>query len=193
MPHVFWRMQGGKRRAYGDLRDMGGRRIALKPPGDTRATTDEQVAEKLLSPAIEKLREQQRRRVVDELEPAKGLKEYAAHHLEQKAEAQEATEDHLAETQKRLERAIEFLGADPDIATIEVSDIQRYTSFLRKQPNGRGGTFSGGTVRHYLNALSNLYLRAQSEGARQAGLQPRRGDARQADRSKRGGGVAGGA
>ena len=37
---IYWRDQGGVRRAYIDLRDLGGGREALKAPGEKRGTTD---------------------------------------------------------------------------------------------------------------------------------------------------------
>ena len=36
--------------------------------------------------------------------------------------------------------------------------------YVGKIKNGRGKTLSGGTIRHHLNAISNLYRRALSEG-----------------------------
>jgi hypothetical protein len=42
---IRWRNQGGKLRAYAELRSLGGGRRALIPPGETRATTDPETAE----------------------------------------------------------------------------------------------------------------------------------------------------
>ena len=42
---IYWREQGGSKRAYGDFRDVGGKREGLIPPGETRATTDPVLAE----------------------------------------------------------------------------------------------------------------------------------------------------
>ena len=49
MPKLYTRNQGGNLRYYADLRDIGGGQVALKPPGSTRATTDEIEAHKLLA------------------------------------------------------------------------------------------------------------------------------------------------
>ncbi len=44
---VYWRAQGGERRAWADFRDLGGKREPLKVPGQKRATTDPKLAEVL--------------------------------------------------------------------------------------------------------------------------------------------------
>jgi hypothetical protein len=55
VPNLYTRNQGGKSRYYGDLRDIGGGQIALKAPGETRATTSETEALKLLAAKIEEV------------------------------------------------------------------------------------------------------------------------------------------
>lgn len=58
------------------------------------------------------------------------------------------------------------------MASIGVPDVQGYLAHLQALPNGRGGTLSPGSVRHYLNALSGLYTRAQSESVVGPGYNP---------------------
>ena len=55
MPKLYKRNQGGKARYYGDLRDIGGGQVALKPPGSSRATTSETEALSLLRQKIDEL------------------------------------------------------------------------------------------------------------------------------------------
>jgi hypothetical protein len=50
--------------------------------------------------------------------------------------------------------------------------VQGFTEWLQQQPNGRGATLRPGTVRHHLNALSNLYRRAASERRVPSGYNP---------------------
>lgn len=68
---------------------------------------------------------------------------------------------------------MEFFGAGRELSSITVRDLHQYISGLRNRPgrNGNNG-ISGGTVRHYLNALSNLYQRAQSEQFVPPGFNP---------------------
>ena len=83
------------------------------PPGENLATSDLVVAEKL---AVDRLRELQARlrdRVLLGVEHRASLKEFAAHHLVEKARAGRVTEKHLERTQLCLERAVEFFGAWP--------------------------------------------------------------------------------
>ena len=71
---------------------------------------------------------------------------------------------------------------DPPLLSIGVEDVQQWMGELsrtvsrRYDPNDRGSkrrrTYSAGTVRHFLNALSNLYTRAQSEGYVTPGFNP---------------------
>ena len=68
--------------------------------------------------------------------------------------------------------AADFFGDDHDVASIETADIQRYANHLQAVSNGRGGTLSTASQRHYLNSLSNLFLRAQSEGIVKPGYNP---------------------
>jgi hypothetical protein len=99
------------------------------------------------------------------------LREYAAHHLMEKARAAKVTTVWLERTEDRLRAAVEFFG-NRELASITTRDVQRWTAHLRTQPAWRGKrgqangagevktpekTLSPGTVRHYLNALSNVY------------------------------------
>ncbi len=71
-----------------------------------------------------------------------------------------------------LRRAVDFFGADRDLASIRVTDVQAWVTHLSTMPTARGRPPSAGTVRHALNALSNLYRRAQSEGVVPPGFSP---------------------
>ena len=162
---IYWR--GG--RAYGDFRDfadVGGGQERLVAPGARLATTDPDAAAQLLAARLKELegkRAKQDRGEVEEVPPP-GLAEYAAHHLEEKARAGKVTDGWLSLNQDRLQAAVDHFGVDRDLASITTRDVQGWAREIRKRPGRGGGTLSPGTVRHFLNALSNLYQRAQSEG-----------------------------
>lgn len=59
---------------------------------------------------------------------------------------------------------MDYFGAERDLTAITVTEVRAWVEHLRAQPSRLGGLTSGGTVRHHLNALSNLYRRAQGEG-----------------------------
>ena len=59
-----------------------------------------------------------------------------------------------------LARACAFFGADRQLATIGVEDVERWAVALSQQPSQRGGGLNAGTVLHHLHTLSNLYRRA---------------------------------
>ena len=90
-----------------------------------------------------------------------GLEAFAAKHLVKKAKGNKVTARWLEQTEKQLGAAIKFFGENRALDSIEVADVEKYVEHLEVRPNGRGGTLSLGSQRHYLNSLSNLYKRAQ--------------------------------
>ena len=82
---VYWRYQGGVKRAYIDLRDLGGGREALKVKGEKRGTTDADIAAELATRRVKELETQKRRKVILGVERVEGLKSLAGQHLLQKA------------------------------------------------------------------------------------------------------------
>src|SRR5205823_1390769 len=77
----------------------------------------------------------------------------------------ECTDWTLGMVQRQLERAVAYFGAATALTAIDVARVQDWSTWLRKQFKGRRGraTLSDGSVRHSLNALSNLYRRAQAD------------------------------
>lgn len=180
-PRVIWRDQpagklytepGEGRRAYADLRSIGGGREALIPRGESLATMDPVIAQTLLSRRVTAIEEQKRTKHVIGIEQTANLKEFSGYHLVQKAKSGRVTAKWLAGTEKRLKLAISFFGEDRPLDTIGVRDVQKYANWLAEQDNGRGGTYSTKTQLEYLLALSNLFVRAQSEASVPPGFNP---------------------
>ena len=172
---IYWRKRGGKSRAYADFRgfaDVGGRREPLIPAGARAATVDADIAAELVSVRLRELERKRRNRTLLGVEREATLQAFAAHHLIEKRSAGLVTEGWLGETQKRLQAAVDFFGADTDLAAIHVDSVEEYAAHLRTKDNGRGGTLSIGTQRHYLNALSNLFRRAQAGRFVPSGFNP---------------------
>jgi integrase len=69
---------------------------------------------------------------------------------------------------------VEFFGKTKTLTAITVTDVQDWAENMREKNKGRRGnaTLSEGTVRHHLNALSNLYRRARMEKKVPTGLNP---------------------
>lgn len=174
---IYWRERGGVPRAYLDARDfadVGGGREPLIAPGETFATADADVAASLASARIRELEAARWGKALIGVTREDTLHNFAAEHLKKKARGIKKgtiTEGWVGESEKRLAEAISFFG-DRDVASITATDVQRYVAHLEDLPNGRGGYLSAGTQRHYLNALSNLYKRAQSEGLVSPGYNP---------------------
>lgn len=164
---VYWR----NGRAYGDFRDLGGGREALTPRGESFATTDPDVAEALAARRVMELERVRRNKAILGTTEAR-LADFAARHLEEKAKAGRVTRQHLAGLEQRLRVAISFFGADTALDAIGVREMGAFMNRLAEQPNRSGGTLGGGARRHYLNALSNMYRRAISEGVVPPGYNP---------------------
>jgi integrase len=164
---VYWRLRGGAKRAYGDFRDyadVGGHQEALIAPGERLATTDPDVADLLATSRLRDLDALRRGRALHGRAHRTPLAAYAAEHLEKKARGGKVTRDWIAMAELFLRRAVEFFGAERDLESIKVTDVQAWVTHLSTQPTARGRPPSPATVRHALNALSNLFRRAQSEG-----------------------------
>lgn len=185
---IYWRQQGGKRRYYldaRDYRDVGGGQEALIAGSEWYATTDRDVADALASARIKELDAKRRGRALHGRAEGTKLAEYAATHLEKKRDAGRVTTDWIEVSELFLKRAVAFFGADRDLESISAADVHAWATHLattplvaskRKAKKGEppplGRCMTNGTVRHHLNALSNLYARAQSEGRVPPGFSP---------------------
>ena len=165
-PHIVWR-QGGEMsttwsegaRAYGDFRayeDVGGGRSALSEPGSGRGTTDPEIAEALFTARLLELQEKRRGRAGSTQRRTTTLAELVRDHLLKKHKAGKSSHSHMLDLEHRLRVALEFFGDRRDPRTIEPADVGAWSEHLSDS-----GTRKPGTVRHYLNALSGLYGRAQ--------------------------------
>ena len=172
---IYWRERGGTRRAYADVRDyadVGGGREALVAEGEKLATADETTAQVLLARRLEQLDAARRGRALHGETQQVTLADFAASHLVAKAESQKFTEHWLEVTEKCLDRAIDFFGAERDLASVTVADVRRWANRLLATPNGRKGTMSASSVRHHLSCFSNLYKRARAERVVPSGYDP---------------------
>jgi integrase len=154
-PSIVWRTG----RAYGDFRaysDVGGGREALAEPGGTWGTTDPEIAQALFSARLAELESKRKGRVGITHERSVTLAALVRDHLLMKAKAGKTSDSHLFDLESRLRMALDHFGKDRDPRTIEPADVRAWAEELAK-----GGKRKPGTVRHYLNALSGLYGRAQ--------------------------------
>lgn len=169
---IYWRTRGGVRRAYADFRDLGGKRMALIAPGDSQATSDLVIAEKLTADQLASLQSDKRDAVIRGINRRVTLKEFASEHLVKKAEANKFSDSYLEGCELALTRAEKHFGASRDLNSISVQNVQDWVTTLASQSNGRGGTLKGGTLRHHINSLSNMYRRAAAEGCVPLGYNP---------------------
>jgi integrase len=172
---IYWRERGGDRRAYGDFRDfgdVGGGREPLVAAGQKLATTDPDVAASLLGDRLKELEARRRGHTFGGASRAATLSGFAAEHLVAKAKAGKVTDRWLASTELHLRRAVAQFGAARDLRSIGVADVRAWVDRLQETATTRGRAMDGGTVRHHLNALSNLYRRAAAEEIVPPGYNP---------------------
>lgn len=93
------------------------------------------------------------------------LAAFVAEHLQAKAR-EEVTLGWVAESEHQLKRAVEHFGPDCHLVSITTKDVRRWSERLQ------AAGLAGGTVRHHLNALSNLFKRARAEAAVPSGYDP---------------------
>ena len=74
--------------------------------------------------------------------------------------------------ERQLRKFIDFIGPDILLEGVSTDAIQRFDVHLSGLPGLRGQTLSAQSRRHYLNSVSNLYRRAQSEGYVPPGYNP---------------------
>lgn len=136
-------------RAYFDARDFGIKsRVALKPAGESRATTDPAVAARLARRMLRELEEERDRRHQLGLAPDADFRPFADHYLRLREESGECTERELDWIALRLERAAHFFEAvqaeqatsaaerrrcraPRNLATISTPDVAAFLSWLR--------------------------------------------------------------
>ncbi len=166
---LYWRETGTAIRAYGDFRDyadVGGGREALVPIGLNRATDDPVVAQDLVARRLQDLEARRRARVLQQMPRSTVLEAFAREHLIAKKKAGKCTDRWLASAELQLARAIARFGGMRDLSSITVADVRGWVEALQTQG------LAGGTVRHHLNSLSNLYQRARAERVVPSGYDP---------------------
>ena len=172
---VFWRVQGGSRRAWGDFRDfadVGGKREPLLPLGERFATTDPDIAIRLALRRLEELEAARKRRTITGRAEVVTLAAYSRDYLIAKKKSGQATDAWLAACQEFLERAVAFFGSDRPLEGIRVSEVRAWSALLLVTNSKHKRPFSPESVRRHLFTLSNLYRFAQEAELVPPGFNP---------------------
>lgn len=118
---VYWREQGGARRAYfdgRDFREVGGKLEPLIAPGERFATTDPDVATQLAAERLAELETARRNRAFHggrAVETQLGA--FARLHLIAKKKSGKFTDTWLSSSQLYLERAVSYFGSNRELDT----------------------------------------------------------------------------
>jgi integrase len=140
--------------------------MPLVPEGDTLATSDPDTAARLVVLEVERLERIRRGIRVAGIGEGATLEAWGADHLILKAE-EGTSYSHLVNLEIYLKAASGYFGAARLLDSISTADVKGWIRHLATLDNGRGGKLSTGTQRKYLNALSDLFQRAVSEGKAQ--------------------------
>lgn len=152
-------------RWYGDFRSLGGKQMALIPPGTKRATTDKRIARALASQIEKELLHYQLTGIVTGRTKSIPFGKFAEEHWETKASlGRKLSDSHLNDLAKRLEVAADYFGSATALDTIDGEDVRRYYKSLTQRSNGRGGMLSTTTQGAYLSALGGMLEQARREG-----------------------------
>jgi integrase len=172
--HIFWRERGGRPRAYGDFRSIGGAKEALRPAGQTRATTDPVVADRLFRARVAELERSQAwgtgttRRGADLTGIGDAVTEYVTYLRTFTSD----TPAWINSTERMLRRAAGYFGKERPLASIDAKAVTGLIRWLREQPCRKRVGFSEGTVIHSLNCLSKLWRHGWREGWVPQGVSP---------------------
>lgn len=185
-PLIRWRNQGGKLRAYAELRSLGGGRRALIPPGETRATTDPETAEILLHQYIQELRERNQKKALPAIDPGPDLADVAIHYLEELTASNDYDAETLADWEAHLSRVVDYftrwqhasvhhpepLPRRRSLASISLPDVHAFNEWLTATPNRRGNQLSNESRREHLHVLSGVFEKAIIEDMLPRGRNP---------------------
>ena len=185
-PLIRWRNQGGKLRAYAELRSLGGGRRALIPPGETRATTDPETAEILVHQYIAELSQRNHKKALLAIDPGSDLVDVAIHYLEELTASNDYDAETLADWEAHLSRVVAYftrwqhasvhhpepLPRRRSLISIGIPDIYAFNEWLRSMPDPRGNQLSNESRRDHLRALSGVFDTAIIEGSLPRGRNP---------------------
>lgn len=147
--------------------------MPLIPEGQRLATTNWDVARRIVATHLEEFERLRAHRSLVGLRRTATLGEFASEHLIDKATNEDVTDQWLGVLERRLQDAVEFFGADRELSSIRPSDVKKWMVWLRENKPGQGDrTMTSGTLRHYLNALSSLFRSAEEEEAVPPGYNP---------------------
>ncbi len=154
----------GVTRYWADFREyaaQGGKREPLCKPGDSRATADSVLAQTLFAKRLAELAEAKDNETIIPVKKKPALCDVIKEHLDAKEREGSVSSDWVKCAGVFLGRASAFFGAPRRLGSIEVQDVVDWIQWLRQVETPGGGHLSDGTIRHHLNAFSNLFRRAQ--------------------------------
>lgn len=183
---IRWRDQGGQSRAYADLRSLGGGQPALIPPGETRATTDPEIAEILFDKLVRKFIAQAKKKALHALGSGPDLTDFAGHYSAEMAASDDYDADELRELDACLVRVVDYFtrwqhasARQPEplqrrrpLALIGIPDIYAFNEWLNSMPDQEGNQLTAESRRTHLYVLSGVFDTAIAKGKLPMGSNP---------------------
>jgi integrase len=163
-------------RSYADVLDgRTGKHVALVAPGEKLATRDRDVAAKLAAWLVEEFEARRRGVVLLGRGREATLSQFAGRYLVLKKGDGKVGDELLTWYERQvMPRAAKFFGADRPLQSIDVQAVRAWIDWLYAQRSTRNRKDAprAQTMRHHLNARSNMYGYAQQEGVVAPGYNP---------------------
>lgn len=160
--------RGKQKRYYIDLRDLGGGREALKPPGKTYATADEVVALDLAGKRVADLEAKKRGEYFGGLKRTATLGAFAREWLAYRRTFTNTMGFTRERTLRRYEQALKQLFSvvrqDERMDRFSKADAKRAMSLLANLPSRSGGTLRAASLHQVLVTMIQIYKHAADEG-----------------------------
>lgn len=171
---IYRRDSGG--RYYIDLRNFGGGREALIPPGQTYATRDVVVAIDLAATRLRQALDETRTNPFGGRSPTVTIGEFAHQWLDHRRQRCGDNGDVQPTTLDRYERALtqlfRVLDQDLRIDRVTKADVKEALTSFRRLPSRLGGQLSPSSARQAIAAMQQCFDHAGDLGAVPEGFNP---------------------
>lgn len=158
-------------RWYADLRDLGGGREAMKPVGESYATTDRDVAMQYCTARVRELEDTRRTRQMFGVVRQCSVGQFATEWIQYKRNT-ETRHQTLDRYELAFEHAFKVLDDSRNMDGITLRDAKEIMAGLRGIQSRYGKGLSSSSVRHVLVAMSQMFDHAEALGVVPAGHNP---------------------
>lgn len=158
-------------RWYADLRDIGGEREAMRPEGESYATTNRDVAAMLCAARVRELEEGRRSRQLLGVKRRVSIGQFATEWVSYRLQT-ELRPKTVLRYQLAFGHAFRVMADATDMDRIGVADVKLLMAGLRALPTRRGVGLSSSSIRQVFVAMAQLFDHAEVMGVIPLGSNP---------------------